>query len=483
MRPRSLTGRIVAAFIILSVAGWLAIGAAMFVVLRGLHAEATTSLLGDIGQATTLRFRNAVADRDLRQVLNEIRDEVVASASTVHVIRANGTLVGIVDDVPDPAGSITIPADAQRGDLVAGSIAYTDGLPHLYAATVLSAPGAAGLRAVLLSTVDRSGANALRDVLRSLPIVVLVTLLVGLPLGVLLARSVTGPLRRLAAATSSLPAPGRASFTPLPLDGPTEVRELTDRFNGMSAELDATRDRESELLANLRHDLRTPLTVISGFATALTDGTASGDDATRAARAIAEEASRLERLVAELGAIERLRSGTDGLHPEPTDAPEVVRAAAQRFEPGAAAGGVTLEHDASTASGPTLAVDRLALDRILANLVGNAIAAAGPGGHVRISARSVAGDGTGAPAVAFSVTDDGPGFPPGGVERAFERFYRGDPARTGQGSGLGLAIVLELARAHGGTAHAENLAPRGARVSVVLPVVPPLAPNAAAGRV
>jgi two-component system OmpR family sensor kinase len=64
------------------------------------------------------------------------------------------------------------------------------------------------------------------------------------------------------------------------------------------------------------------------------------------------------------------------------------------------------------------------------------------------------------------------------VERAFERFYRGDPARTGQGSGLGLAIVLELARAHGGTAHAENLAPRGARVSVVLPVVPRLATGA-----
>lgn len=479
MRPRSLTGRIVAAFVVLSVAGWLAIGAATFVVLRGLHAEATTSLLGDIGQTTTLRFRNAVADRDLRRVINEIRDEVVASASTVHVIRANGALVGIGDDLPDPVGPVAIPADAQRGDLVAGSIEYSDGLPHLYAATVLSAPGAAGARAVLLSTVDRSGANALRDVLRSLPIVVLVTLLVGLPLGVLLARSVTGPLRRLAAATSSLPATRRAPFVPLPLDGPTEVRELTDRFNGMSTELDANRERESELLANLRHDLRTPLTVISGFAAALTDGTASGDDATRAATAIAEEASRLERLVAELGAIERLRSGTDGLHPEPTDASEVVRAAAQRFGPGAAAAGVTIEHDeSSTPAGPTLAVDRLALDRIVANLVGNAIAAAGPGGHVRISARAVAADGTGAPAVAFSVTDDGPGFPPGGVDRAFERFYRGDPARAGQGSGLGLAIVLELARAHGGTAHAENLAPRGARVSVVLPVVPRVTPGA-----
>jgi signal transduction histidine kinase len=70
--------------------------------------------------------------------------------------------------------------------------------------------------------------------------------------------------------------------------------------------------------------------------------------------------------------------------------------------------------------------------------------------------------------------DDGPGFPPGATDQAFERFYRGDIARSGGGSGLGLAIVRELARAHGGTAIAENLVPHGARVSVVLPVAPPL---------
>jgi signal transduction histidine kinase len=79
------------------------------------------------------------------------------------------------------------------------------------------------------------------------------------------------------------------------------------------------------------------------------------------------------------------------------------------------------------------------------------------------------------PGIAFSVIDDGPGFPPVGTDLAFERFYRGDPARSGPGSGLGLAIVRELARAHGGVAIAENLTPHGARVSVILPVQPPAA--------
>jgi signal transduction histidine kinase len=122
--------------------------------------------------------------------------------------------------------------------------------------------------------------------------------------------------------------------------------------------------------------------------------------------------------------------------------------------------------------------DRGALERIMANLISNALAAA-PGGHVWLSAAAgppiVIGSSSGATSetVTLAVTDDGPGFPPGATARAFERFYRADPARAGSGSGLGLAIVREFAAAHGGTAHAENVAPRGARVSVVLPRIPP----------
>jgi signal transduction histidine kinase len=241
----------------------------------------------------------------------------------------------------------------------------------------------------------------------------------------------------------------------------------------MAAELAATRASESELLANLRHDLRTPLTVISGFAAALSDGTATGEAAARAASAIEEEAGRLEALVEELGAIERLRMGADGIHPEPTDAGTLLQAARDRFDSTASARGVSLVVDEPTDGWPTFGADKLALDRILANLIGNAMAVVSSGGEIRLAARALPEyPGLIGAAVALTVSDDGPGFPPGGSGRAFERFYRGDPARTGQGSGLGLAIVMELARAHGGTATAENLSPRGARVSVVLPVVP-----------
>ncbi|HEX7949066.1 MAG TPA: response regulator [Candidatus Limnocylindrales bacterium] len=118
----------------------------------------------------------------------------------------------------------------------------------------------------------------------------------------------------------------------------------------------------------------------------------------------------------------------------------------------------------------TFVADRGAVERIMANLVNNALASTPSGGHVWLSATAV--EGGRSASIVLSVTDDGPGFPPGAASRVFERFYRADPARTGPGSGLGLAIVLELATAHGGSAHAENVAPHGARVSVVLPRVP-----------
>jgi signal transduction histidine kinase len=238
------------------------------------------------------------------------------------------------------------------------------------------------------------------------------------------------------------------------------------------------------MLANLRHDLRTPLTSIAGFAEAIADGTASGDRATSAARTIAEEAQRLERLVGELEVVDRLRQGPAALRPEGLDAPELLRQEAGRFEARASSQGVTVEivSEATANTGPgissggeaalTFTGDRLAVERILQNLVDNALSVLPAGGHVWLAAAPLHLDGR-PEGISLSVTDDGPGFPPGTLSRVFERFFRADPSRAGGGSGLGLAIVRELARAHGGEAWAENVAPRGARVTVFLPIVPP----------
>jgi signal transduction histidine kinase len=241
----------------------------------------------------------------------------------------------------------------------------------------------------------------------------------------------------------------------------------------MAHELASTREEESQMLANLRHDLRTPLTSITGFAEAIADGTASGERAKTAAQTIADEAQRLERLVGELGVVERLRQGPAALRPEKLDATALLEATAVRFAPRANAQGVAIDVVAATRGEPELTFtgDRLAVERILQNLADNALSVLPKGGHLWLRAAHLQMPGR-APGISLSVTDDGPGFPPGTQEKVFERFYRADPSRAGGGSGLGLAIVRELARAHGGEAWAENVAPHGARVTVLLPITP-----------
>lgn len=176
----------------------------------------------------------------------------------------------------------------------------------------------------------------------------------------------------------------------------------------------------------------------------------------------------MEALVEDLRSVDEAGSAGMTLRPEALDPAQLVREAVGRFAPRAATAGIEVRADADV--GLSLAADRRAMERILGNLIDNALAVVPSGGHVLVEARR---GGAGATAtVVFRVSDDGPGFPPGSLERAFDRFYRADPARTGGGTGLGLSIVRALARSHGGDAVAENLAPTGARVTVTLPGIP-----------
>jgi signal transduction histidine kinase len=464
--PRSLGGRLIAAFAVFALAIVIAIGGTLFVVLRQLHADATVNALSDTTGSILPEVREAIGTGQLRGVVLELRDQLAARGRDLMIIGADGRLRPIGGL---PVGPVVLDQDLTPGAERSGSVAIDDER-YLFVAIPLRRVGDAGPRAMAVMTRDRSGALALADVGRTIPIVIGAILLIALPLALAVSRSVTGPLRRLAGAAVDVPA-GRASI--LPLEGPSEIRELTGTFNAMSRVLEATREREAELLANLQHDLRTPLTVIVGFAAALRDGTATGEAAANAARAIEEEAFRLDRLVQELGAAERIGSGEETIRPEMLDARLLIGETVARFRARATAAGVDLAAADDAVEPLPLAADRLAVERMLGNLVENAIAAASPGGmgQVRIEA-ALERSNDGRESVRIDVLDDGPGFPEGLANRAFERFWRGDPARAGAGSGLGLAIVRDLAVAHGGSAHAENRIPRGARVGVTLPRVP-----------
>ncbi len=469
--PRSLGGRLIAAFSVFALAVLIAVGGTLFVVMRDLNREAAFDTMTDVAGSILPQVREAIGSGQLRGTALELRDQTAARGYQLMIVGADGRLRPLDGST---FGPVVIEGEILANQHTTGSFRLEDG-PYLYVATGVRRIGANGPKGIAIVQVDRSGAEALANLARTIPIVLLAILLVATPLAIAASRSVTGPLRRLAAATSDIPAGGAPT---LPLEGPAEVRELTSTFNAMTTELESTRRREADLLANLRHDLRTPLTVIAGFATALRDGTASGENAAAAARAIEEEAARLDRLVQEVGAVERIGSGEEGIRPEMLDARLLIAETVARFRARAAASGVDLAPADDSLDPLALAADRLAVERMLGNLVENAIAASsqdGAGrrrdGTVRIDAALERSD-DGRESIRIDVLDDGPGFAEGAANRAFERFWRGDPARAGTGSGLGLAIVRELALAHGGSAHAENRSPRGARVGVTLPRVP-----------
>ena len=471
MLPRSLTSRIIVAFVGLSAALLIGVSATLFLVLRDLHQQEIERRL----ETDVIAVAASIALEPAGDQQGQVQTWVTVAEKDL--------LRQMVDDggfvlAQGPKGQVRILAGNPPATVMPSGAA--DNFVHRYKVGVqwyiYVEPIPKNTRNVtfVLALPDRSADMALSDLARPLLVIGLILLAVGIPIAWLLSRSITGPMRRLARAAADLPT--SSVEKPVPLEGPTEVRVLTEHFNAMAHELAATRHEETQMLANLRHDLRTPLTSIGGYAEAIADGTASGKRAEAAARTIAEEAQRLERLVGELGVVERLRDGPAALRPEALDATAMINAAAARFQGRAAGQGVALEATGAAPGEPTLAFtgDRLAAERILQNLVDNALSVLPKGGHIWLRAATLNLPGR-LPGISMSVTDDGPGFPPATTEKVFERFYRADPSRAGSGSGLGLAIVRELARAHGGEAWAENVAPHGARVTVMLPLVPVMA--------
>jgi signal transduction histidine kinase len=468
--PKSLAGRLALTLAVTALAVLIATGGALFVVLRGLHRDAAFGRLHAVGTTLLAQLGTRAAQGSAQDALDSLRQQVGDLGFVVLFVAGDRDPVLLAGNARPVEPVPPLPTGG-RGTFTDATLRFDDGGTWAVSVVAATAPAAVVPRGFVLAAPDRAGAATVEDLARTIPLVALVVLVVGGPLAWVLARSTTGPLRRLAAATASIPGAGHgADAPPLPEEGPSEVRELTGRFNAMTGELVRTRRAETELLANLRHDLRTPLTVIGGFAEALVDGTAQGEAAARAAGAIRDETARLGGLVDELGAIAGGGEGGASLRPEELRPADLLGAVVTRFAARAQSSGIALETETEP-DAPAFAADRLAVDRILGNLIENALRAQIGPGRVLVAARAATlPDGRGA--VALVVSDDGPGFPPGAVARVFERSYRADPARSGPGSGLGLAIVRELARAHGGDATAENLAPRGARVSVVLPMVP-----------
>ncbi|HEY8987679.1 MAG TPA: ATP-binding protein, partial [Candidatus Limnocylindrales bacterium] len=243
-----------------------------------------------------------------------------------------------------------------------------------------------------------------------------------------------------------------------PVRGPRPVRDLVRAFDTMAARLEADEKQRRSLLADVTHELRTPLAVVQGNVEAIIDGVHPADEAHLSA--ILDETRVLTRLIEDLRTLALSEAGSLSLHREPTDLAILAADVATAFDAAARGAGIQVEADIDD-SLPLLDVDPVRIREVLSNLVGNAIRHTPAGGTIQVSGR-LDGD-----SVELVVADNGSGIEPDLLPHVFERFSRS--ATTG-GSGLGLAIARGLVELHGGTIAATSRPGGGTRIVVRLPL-------------
>ena len=238
--------------------------------------------------------------------------------------------------------------------------------------------------------------------------------------------------------------------------GPRDVRRLGHAFNEMTERLGTNEARRRQLLADVAHELRTPLSVIRANLEAILDGLYPMDEAHL--RSVLEETTVMSRLLDDLQTLSTAEAGALTLHREQMEPRQLIDTAVDSFTAQAKDRGVRLEGRADTL--PEIEVDRLRIGEVLSNLLSNALRHTPSGGEVAVTAVAVA-DG-----VEFSIADTGTGIAQDQLPHVFDRFSR---ASDSPGAGLGLAIAKSLVEAHGGEIRASS-DPTGTTITFTVPV-------------
>jgi signal transduction histidine kinase len=280
--------------------------------------------------------------------------------------------------------------------------------------------------------------------------------LLAIGLGFVLARRATVPVRELTRRAEQLAAGDRT--VRVARRSGDEFGAMADAFNSMAGAIAEEDDLRRTFAADVAHELRTPLMILSSQLEAMEDGVLElGPDAVASLR---EEAQRMARLVSDLEVLATADAAHFSLTRVPLDLAEEVRGAVSEYRSLFAEKGVRLE----VASTPTpMNGDPARLRQVVGNLLSNALKFTPAGGRVRVSVT------TGSARGILEVADSGPGIPEDEIARVFERFFRGRAAAAA-GSGIGLTVVRDLVRAHGGEVSAANAAAGGAVFKVTLPL-------------
>jgi two-component system sensor histidine kinase BaeS len=280
-------------------------------------------------------------------------------------------------------------------------------------------------------------------------------------LGSLLFFQVTRPMRQLARAAQGIAAGDLLQRVPASED---EVGQVARSFNTMAESLQRMEQQRQNMVADIAHELRTPLSVIQGNVEAMLDGVlpASPEEL----QSIHQETILLNRLIGDLRTLSLAEAGQLALDKQPIDLGEVVTRVAEKYRLRAEEQSIALSVQVAP-NLPQVYADAGRIEQALVNLTENALryGASDSGGRVTLGVRAVPSG------VEVWVSDTGPGISPKELPHVFERFWRSEKSRSRQtgGSGIGLALVKQLIEAHGGRVSVESTPGHGATFRVMLP--------------
>ncbi|MBI5301057.1 MAG: HAMP domain-containing protein [Chloroflexi bacterium] len=459
------------------------LGVSLAIILRDYQRQVQLSRLGDAVVPLAFQARamaqNDVAPRDiltrLQPQAGDVGDVILVTDKGLVLADANYNLTNRTIALTPLER-----AQAAKGFFWGATQARALNRQLLYAAVAIGQLRGQNVY-IALAAPDRGFFNVLDEIGASLLIAGIITLIVSLLAALLLARSIARPISRLTHATEAI-ARGQYEHR-VPIKGGDEIGRLATSFNSMAAQVQSARQMEKDFVANVSHELKTPLTSIQGFAQAILDGAVQDIvGAQRAAQTIYDETGRMARIVGELLTLARLESGQMTLARETINLAEALPNWVARLRPRANSANVTVVTVVDAL--PPITFDPGRLEQVVTNLVDNAIKYNRPGGSVTVSARveiepTVVGSSvfrrraTPPPQkrwVTLVVADTGFGIPAEDLPRLFERFYRGDKARVAGGTGLGLSIAKEIIVAHGGKIAVESQVGQGTTFTAHLPV-------------